>query len=70
MGARWGPCPTSRPRVAFDAYAWPAPFIQKKETGTMTHILAIDQGTTSTRAILFGPDLSIVAVALVRKTYL
>ncbi|HDR28821.1 glycerol kinase GlpK [Rhodovulum sp.] len=29
----------------------------------MTHILAIDQGTTSTRAILFGPDLRVVAVA-------
>jgi len=24
----------------------------------MTHVLAIDQGTTSTRAILFGPDLA------------
>ncbi|MEP5151757.1 glycerol kinase GlpK [Planktotalea sp.] len=29
----------------------------------MTHILAIDQGTTSTRAILFGSDLSPVASA-------
>ena len=27
----------------------------------MTHILAIDQGTTSTRAILFAPDFSVVA---------
>ncbi|MFT4795619.1 MAG: glycerol kinase [Paracoccaceae bacterium] len=27
----------------------------------MTHILAIDQGTTSTRAILFGADMRIVA---------
>lgn len=27
----------------------------------MTHILAIDQGTTSTRAILFGPDMAPVA---------
>ncbi len=27
----------------------------------MTHILAIDQGTTSTRAILFGPDMVPVA---------
>jgi glycerol kinase len=27
------------------------------------HILAIDQGTTSTRCIVFGPDLSVVAVA-------
>ena len=29
----------------------------------MTHILAIDQGTTSTRAILFGPDMVPVASA-------
>lgn len=29
----------------------------------MPHILAIDQGTTSTRAILFGPDMSPVASA-------
>ena len=29
----------------------------------MTHILAIDQGTTSTRAILFGPDMAPVASA-------
>jgi glycerol kinase len=29
----------------------------------MTHILAIDQGTTSTRAILFRPDLSVASVA-------
>ncbi|WP_375265605.1 glycerol kinase GlpK [Planktotalea sp.] len=29
----------------------------------MTHILAIDQGTTSTRAILFGPDMQPVASA-------
>lgn len=29
----------------------------------MTHILAIDQGTTSSRAILFGPDLNVVSVA-------
>lgn len=29
----------------------------------MTHILAIDQGTTSTRAILFGADMSPVASA-------
>jgi glycerol kinase len=29
----------------------------------MTHILAIDQGTTSTRAILFDGDMNIVAVA-------
>ncbi len=29
----------------------------------MTHILAIDQGTTSTRAILFGPDIAPVASA-------
>ncbi|MFN0115192.1 MAG: glycerol kinase GlpK [Paracoccaceae bacterium] len=29
----------------------------------MTHILAIDQGTTSTRAILFGADLTVKAVA-------
>ena len=29
----------------------------------MTHILAIDQGTTSSRAILFGPDMQVVAVA-------
>ena len=28
-----------------------------------THILAIDQGTTSTRAILFGPDMTQVAAA-------
>jgi glycerol kinase len=27
------------------------------------HILAIDQGTTSTRCIVFGPDLSVVSVA-------
>jgi glycerol kinase len=27
------------------------------------HILAIDQGTTSSRCIVFGPDLSVVAVA-------
>ncbi|MGL4240915.1 MAG: glycerol kinase GlpK [Beijerinckiaceae bacterium] len=27
------------------------------------HILAIDQGTTSTRCIVFGPDLGVVAVA-------
>ena len=25
------------------------------------HVLAIDQGTTSSRAILFGPDLGIAA---------
>jgi glycerol kinase len=29
----------------------------------MGHILAIDQGTTSTRAILFDADLRIAAVA-------
>jgi glycerol kinase len=29
----------------------------------MSHILAIDQGTTSTRAILFGPDMAPVASA-------
>jgi glycerol kinase len=29
----------------------------------MTHILAIDQGTTSTRAIVFGPDMTPVASA-------
>ncbi len=29
----------------------------------MTHILAIDQGTTSSRAILFGPDMQVVASA-------
>ncbi|SEA12526.1 glycerol kinase GlpK [Rubrimonas cliftonensis] len=29
----------------------------------MTHILAIDQGTTSSRAILFGPDMQVVATA-------
>ncbi|TCM88124.1 glycerol kinase GlpK [Rhodovulum steppense] len=29
----------------------------------MTHVLAIDQGTTSSRAILFGPDLGVVSVA-------
>ncbi|MBF9032616.1 glycerol kinase GlpK [Rhodobacterales bacterium HKCCE2091] len=29
----------------------------------MTHILAIDQGTTSSRAIVFGPDLAPVATA-------
>jgi glycerol kinase len=29
----------------------------------MKHILAIDQGTTSTRAILFGPDMAPVASA-------
>lgn len=29
----------------------------------MTHILAIDQGTTSTRAIVFDPSMSIVATA-------
>ena len=29
----------------------------------MGHILAIDQGTTSSRAIVFGPDASVVAVA-------
>jgi glycerol kinase len=30
---------------------------------TPRHILAIDQGTTSTRCIVFGPDLKVVAVA-------
>jgi glycerol kinase len=30
---------------------------------TPRHILAIDQGTTSTRCIVFGPDLAVVAVA-------
>ncbi len=29
----------------------------------MGHILAIDQGTTSSRAIVFGPDLSVTAIA-------
>ncbi len=29
----------------------------------MGHILAIDQGTTSSRAIVFGPDLSVTALA-------
>ena len=29
----------------------------------MTHILAIDQGTTSTRAILFDETLTVVASA-------
>ena len=29
----------------------------------MGHILAIDQGTTSSRAIVFGPDQEMVAVA-------
>ena len=29
----------------------------------MTHILAIDQGTTSTRAIVFGPDMTPIASA-------
>ncbi|GAA0309443.1 glycerol kinase GlpK [Rhodovulum strictum] len=29
----------------------------------MIHILAIDQGTTSSRAILFGPGLNVVAIA-------
>ncbi|MBK5927668.1 glycerol kinase GlpK [Rhodobaculum claviforme] len=29
----------------------------------MGHILAIDQGTTSSRAIVFGPDLSVTAAA-------
>ncbi len=29
----------------------------------MGHILAIDQGTTSSRAIVFGPDLAVVAAA-------
>ena len=29
----------------------------------MTYILAIDQGTTSSRAILFRPDTSIAALA-------
>ena len=29
----------------------------------MTAILAIDQGTTSSRAIIFGPNLDVVAVA-------
>ena len=29
----------------------------------MTHILAIDQGTTSSRAILFDAALQVVAVA-------
>ena len=29
----------------------------------MTHILALDQGTTSSRAILFGLDGSVVSVA-------
>ncbi|GGL64776.1 glycerol kinase GlpK [Wenxinia marina] len=29
----------------------------------MSHILAVDQGTTSSRAILFGPAMEIVAVA-------
>lgn len=29
----------------------------------MTHILAIDQGTTSTRAIIFDADMKITAVA-------
>ncbi len=29
----------------------------------MSHILAVDQGTTSSRAILFGADMSIVATA-------
>ncbi len=30
---------------------------------TARHILAIDQGTTSTRCIVFGPDISVVAAA-------
>lgn len=29
----------------------------------MTHVLAIDQGTTSSRAILFGRDLNVISVA-------
>ena len=29
----------------------------------MTHILAIDQGTTSSRGIVFGPDMTPVATA-------
>ena len=29
----------------------------------MTHILAIDQGTTSTRALIFGQDMQLVAMA-------
>src|SRR5262245_20585766 len=27
------------------------------------HVLALDQGTTSSRALLFGPDLALAAVA-------
>lgn len=29
----------------------------------MTHILAIDQGTTSSRAIIFDPEMKIRAIA-------
>src|SRR6201996_7085445 len=34
-----------------------------RDTSVTSYVLAIDQGTTSTRAILFGADLSIAAVA-------
>src|ERR1700761_6864079 len=34
-----------------------------RDTSVTSYVLAIDQGTTSTRAILFGADLSIAALA-------
>jgi glycerol kinase len=33
------------------------------KAGAKRHIMAIDQGTTSTRTIIFGPDLAVVASA-------
>src|SRR5690606_5054744 len=37
--------------------------VETEETSLATYVLAIDQGTTSSRAILFRPDTSIAAVA-------
>lgn len=34
----------------------------------MSHILAIDQGTTSTRAILFGADIQVISIAQLEFT--
>lgn len=38
-------------------------FTDPDPDGAMTHILALDQGTTSSRAILFDSDLQVVAAA-------
>src|SRR6056297_896918 len=59
------PCMTDWPGQTAAATTVAAAFSQDRlrRTRQMTHILAIDQGTTSSRAILFDSDMKLVATA-------